>query len=94
MRPSIEKPETLNRRLEPTGLAKPSKTRGLTGTGPGLASQDAGGRVFGRFWNRTEPFFRSEPGPLAGYPDPLLTLHPCLQPYSCNYNTYANEAES
>jgi len=46
----------------------------LTGTGPGLAHQDAAGRVFGRFWNRTEPFFRSEPGPLAGYPDPLLTL--------------------
>jgi len=42
--------------------------------GPGLARQDAAGRVFGRFWNRTEPFFRSEPGPLAGYPDPLLTL--------------------
>jgi len=32
------------------------------------------GRVFGRFWNRTEPFIRSKPGPLAGYPDPLLTL--------------------
>jgi len=26
--------------------------------------------------NQTKPFFRSEPGPLAGYPDPLLTLHP------------------
>jgi hypothetical protein len=60
--------------LEPTGLAKPGKTRGLTGTGPGLARQDAAGRVFGRFWNQTKPFFRSEPGPLAGYPHPLLTL--------------------
>jgi len=46
----------------------------LTGSGPGLACQDTAGRVFGRFWNRTEPFFRPEPGPLAGYPDPLLTL--------------------
>jgi len=32
------------------------------------------GRVFGRVWNRTEPNRRSKPGPLAGYPDPLLTL--------------------
>jgi len=68
------KPETQNRRLEPTGLAKPSKTHGLTGTGPGLARQESAGRVFGRFWNRTDPFLRSKPGPLAGYPDPLLTL--------------------
>jgi hypothetical protein len=74
MRPLIEKPETENRRLEPTGLGKPSKTRGLTGTGPGLARQDAADWVFGWFWNRTDPFFLSEPGQLAGYPDPLLTL--------------------
>jgi len=40
----------------------------------GLACQEAPGRVFGRVWNRTEPFFRFKPGPLAGYPDPLLTL--------------------
>jgi len=32
------------------------------------------GRVFGLGWNRTEPFLRSEPGPLAGHPHPLLTL--------------------
>ena len=56
------------------GLAKPGETRGLTGTGPGLARQESAGRVFGRFWNRTDPFLRSKPGPLAGYPDPLLTL--------------------
>jgi hypothetical protein len=42
--------------LEPTGLAKPGKPRGLSGTGPGLARQDAAGQVFGRVWNRTEPF--------------------------------------
>jgi hypothetical protein len=57
-----------------TGLAKPGETRGLTGTGPGLARQESAGRVFGRFWNRTDPFLQSKPGPLAGYPDPLLTL--------------------
>jgi len=68
------KPETQNRRLEPTGQAKPGETRGLTGTGPGLARQESAGRVFVRFWNRTDPFLRSKPGPLAGYPDPLLTL--------------------
>jgi len=74
MHPLIEILETQNRRLEPTGLAKPGKIRGLTGKGPGLARQVAAGRVFGQFWNRTEQVFWSEPGPLAGYPDPLLTL--------------------
>jgi len=74
MRPQIAKPETQNWRLEPTGLAKPGKTRGFMGTSPGLDSQDAVGRVFGQFWNRTEPFLPSEPRPLAGYPDPLPTL--------------------
>jgi len=73
MRSLIEKPETQNRKLESTGLGKPCKTRRLIGMGSGLARQDAACRVFGRFWYRTEPFFRSEPGPLAGYPDPLLT---------------------
>jgi len=56
------------------GLAKPGKPCGLTGTGAGLARQEAPGLVFGRVWNRTEPFFQSKPRPLAGYPDPLLTL--------------------
>jgi len=64
-----------NRRLEPTGLAKPGKTRRLTGMGLGFTRQDAAGRIFGRIWNRTDPFLQSKPGPLAGYPDPLLTLN-------------------
>jgi len=68
------KPETQNWRLEATGQAQPGETRGLTGRGPGLARQESAGRVFGRFRNRTDPFLRSKPGPLAGYPDPLLTL--------------------
>jgi hypothetical protein len=58
------------------GQAEPGKTRGLTGTGPGLARQHAAGWVLVRFSNRTELFFLSEPGPLAGFPDPLLTLTP------------------
>jgi len=66
--------ETRNRRLEPIGLAKPSETHRLMGMGPGLACQESAGRVFGRVRNRTDPFLRSKPGPLAGYPDPLLTL--------------------
>jgi len=74
MWPKIEKPENENRRLEPKGLAKPGKTRGLMGTGRGLACKDAAGWVFRRFWNWTEPFIRSKPRPLVGYLDSLLTL--------------------
>jgi hypothetical protein len=64
-----------NRRLEPTCLAKPGTTHGLTGMGPDLARQEEAGQVFGRFSNRTGPFFQSKTGPLARYLDPLLTLH-------------------
>jgi len=67
-------PETQNRRLELTGPAKPSATRGLWCPGPGLARQESAGQVFRRFWNRTDLFLRSKPALLAGYPDPLLTL--------------------
>ena len=62
------------RRFDQTGLATHGETGGLTGTGLGLHHQEAAGRVFGWFWNGTEPFLRSNPGPLAGYPDPLPTL--------------------
>jgi len=55
-------------------LDKPGESRGLTGTGMGFACQVALGRVVDWVWNQTKPFFRSKPGPLAGYPDPLLTL--------------------
>lgn len=60
-------------RLDPTGLATPGETPGLMGTGPGLDCQEAAGRVFGRFWNWTNPFLRSKPRPQAGYPDLLVT---------------------
>jgi len=36
--------------------------------------QDLAVRVFGRVTTRTEPNRRPKTGPLAGYPDPLLTL--------------------
>jgi len=68
------KPKTKHRRFDPMGLAKPGETRGLIGTGPGLACQESAGQAFGRVWNRTDLFLRSKPGPLAGYLDPLLTL--------------------
>jgi len=67
-------PETHNRRLELTGLAKPSETGWLKGTGWGLACLECAGQVFDRFWNRTNLSLRSKPGPVAGYPDPLPTL--------------------
>jgi len=65
MGPWIEKDETQTRRLEPTGLAKPGETHGLTGTGPGFARQDAAGQVFGQIRNWTKQFLGSEPRPIA-----------------------------
>ena len=46
----------------------------VDGYGARLDRQEADGRVVGWFWNQTKPFLQSKPGPLAGYPDPLLTL--------------------
>jgi len=67
------KAETQNRRLEPTGLAKPGETCRLTGTGLGLACKESEAQVFGQVWNRTDTFLQSKPGLLAGHPDSLLT---------------------
>jgi len=77
MRPYVEQPEKQNWRLELPGLAKLHKTRRLIriGTGMGLDRWQDWGQVFGLFWDKTEPFWLSEPRPLPGYPDPLLTLH-------------------
>jgi len=61
--------------LDLMGLAKPGEICGLTGAAPVLDLPEAAGLVFGRFWNRTEPFLHSKRGPLAGYADPLLTLY-------------------
>jgi hypothetical protein len=59
------KSETRNRRLEPTGLAKPVETRVLMGTCMGLARHESAGRVIGQVWNRTDPFLLSKPGPVT-----------------------------
>jgi len=60
------------------GLAKPGESSRLTSTGPGLACEEPAGPDFGPVSNRTDPQLRPKPGPLAAYPDPLLTLgnHP------------------
>jgi hypothetical protein len=63
-----------NRSLDPTGLANPCKTHGFMETGPDLDRQEAADCVFGWFWIWTNLFSQYKPGPLACYPDPLLTL--------------------
>jgi len=63
-----------NWRLHQIGLAEPGETPRFVGMGPGLECHDVAGRDFGRVWNWTDLFFQTQPGPLADYPDPLLTL--------------------
>jgi len=68
------KPKTQIRTLDLTGLSKPRKTCGLTGTGSGLVRQESAGRVVECVWNWTNQFLRSKPGLLACYLEQLLTL--------------------
>jgi len=68
------------------GLAKPCKSVGVMVTGPGIAPQDAAGRGFGLCWNRPKPCLRSEPGQLAGDPDPLQTLMDANQAFKEQHN--------
>jgi len=67
--------------MEATGGANSGETSGLTSTGTGLANLKAAVQCFGQVRSRTELFFRSKPGPLAGYLDLLLILVKCA--YSC-----------
>jgi hypothetical protein len=75
------KPETQNQRSGPAGHPKTGKTCGLTGMVPDLSRQEPPGRVFGGIRHRTKLFLRSDPGSLASYLDPVLTLlmNGCLQ---------------
>jgi len=68
-----------NQRLDPTGIANPGNTCRLMGTGPILDRQEAARCVSGKVWNRNDPFFQSEHGPLAGNLDPLVApdAHGC-----------------
>jgi hypothetical protein len=74
MRPAIEKPENENWRLQLKSQAKPGQPCGLKGTGMGLACKEVAGQGFGHFWNKTETCIWSKLGPLAAYPDLVLTL--------------------
>jgi len=73
------------RAIEPDEPSHHGETRGLAGKGPGLDHQGAAGWVFGRFWTWPEPFFRSKPGQLAGYPDALLTLEMAIPALESKY---------
>ena len=84
------KPKTQNRGLELTGVSKPGESRGLTGTGLGLARQESAGRVFGQVWNRNDPFLESKPGPLAAYLEQFLTLMVGITPYALNHFVYSS----
>jgi len=57
------------------GLGKLGKTRGSIDQGTDWAHQVARDRVFGRVKDRNKTSLQSKPGPLAGFLDPLLTLH-------------------
>lgn len=63
-------------------LANHGKTHTMTGTGLGLAHEVVVDGNFGMIWNRTDLFLGSKTGPLAGIPDPLLTLITCLDFWS------------
>jgi hypothetical protein len=63
------------RRLEPRGIAKSGNRPGLSGTGLGLGRQQSARWDDRCVTSRTEPFVQSNPGPLAGYLEPLRT-HP------------------
>jgi hypothetical protein len=70
------KPEPQNRRLEPTGLAKPSETRGLTGMGPGLALQESAGRVFWMGLEPNWPVFVVQTRTAGALPGPIANTIP------------------
>jgi len=70
----MKTPKTQNQRLEVTGRAKPGKTSGLAGKGPGVPRQGAACHDFGRVKEQSDQVLWSEPGPLAGHLNQLLTL--------------------
>jgi len=76
MWPWIERSETQHWRLKMTGLAKPSRTRWLSGMSSGLACKRLEVHGFRWVWNRTELFLRSQPGLLVSFQIPLLILLP------------------
>jgi len=61
----------LNQKLDPTGLANPAETHGLTGTGPGVDCQNAAGQVFGRFWKPNKTVFLVQTWTAGGLLGPI-----------------------
>jgi len=59
------KPKMLNRRLEPTGLAKLGKTRGLTGTGLVWPAKKQQIGLLCSFWPGPGPSVQFQPGTVA-----------------------------
>jgi len=57
------------------GSSQNPRNQRIDGYGTGLASKELARRVFEQVRNRTDAFLRTKPRPLAGYLDPLLTLH-------------------
>jgi hypothetical protein len=53
--------------LDPTGLAKPGESRGLTGTGPRLARQESEGLELNR------PVFAVQTQTAGGVPGPVAS---------------------
>jgi len=76
--------ETRNAKPEiGTDWSDPSRQKcWLTAMGPCLTRQEAADLVFGRIWNQTHSFWAYKPGPLAGYPSPLLTLPQTLSEFA------------
>jgi len=60
--------------MEPRSGFNPAKKQRVYVRSRSQTRQDKAGRVFGRVWNQTEPNCQSILGPLAGYPDPLLSV--------------------
>jgi hypothetical protein len=60
--------------IEMEGYSQTLQNPLIDGYRSGFGLPRVSGSGFGRVWNQTDPCLRSKPGPLAGYPDPLLTL--------------------
>jgi len=74
MRTFKEKPKNQDQRLEQMGTVNPGKTRMLTSTPMDLTHHYPAGRVVGLVRNWTELIFLSEPGLLAVYLNPFLSV--------------------
>jgi len=77
-----------NRKMERRSGYNPTKKCRVYVQSGEQPRQDQAWRVFGRVRNRTELVCTSKPGPLPGYPDPLLTLD-CRSDLKLSTSTWA-----